>query len=81
MNSLEGRCLLASPYLGDSNFYRTALLMVAHTEQGAMGLILNRPTESRVKGSWNRSPKNLVYSMIRSIAAGRWMAPWWHCTI
>lgn len=50
MNSLEGRCLLASPYLGDSNFYRTALLMVAHSEQGAMGLVLNRPTESRVKG-------------------------------
>lgn len=49
MTWLEGRCLLASPHLEDPNFYHTALLMVAHSPHGAMGLVLNRPTDTRVK--------------------------------
>ncbi len=48
MNSLRGRLLVASPYLEDENFVRTVLLMVDHNEAGAIGLVLNRPSQTRL---------------------------------
>lgn len=41
--SLRGRLLVASPALVDPNFRRTVVLVTEHTEEGAMGLVLNRP--------------------------------------
>ena len=46
--SLRGKLLLASPTLLDPNFVRTVVLIAEHTEEGAMGLVLNRPAESTV---------------------------------
>lgn len=44
--SLSGRLLAASPQLGDPNFRRTVVLIVEDdTEEGTLGVILNRPTE------------------------------------
>ena len=41
-----GRLLVATPVLGDPNFRRTVVLIVEHeTEQGTLGVILNRPTD------------------------------------
>lgn len=40
--------LVASPGLLDPNFRRTVVLVTEHTEEGAAGLVLNRPTESEV---------------------------------
>lgn len=40
-----GRFLVAKPELGDPNFVRTVILLLEHGEDGAMGLILNRPTD------------------------------------
>ena len=45
MDSLEGQLIVASPALFDPNFRRTVVLIAAHTDDGAMGLVLNRPTE------------------------------------
>src|SRR5207249_2897244 len=42
--SLRGRLLVATPALGDPNFERTVVLMLEHTEEGAVGLVLNRPS-------------------------------------
>ena len=42
--SLTGQLLLASPTLSDPNFARTVVLIGAHSEEGAMGVILNRPS-------------------------------------
>jgi putative transcriptional regulator len=42
--SLVGQLLLASPALGDPNFERTVVLIGVHSEQGAMGVVLNRPS-------------------------------------
>jgi putative transcriptional regulator len=42
---LAGRLLVASPALGDPNFARTVVLLVEHGPEGALGLVLNRPTE------------------------------------
>lgn len=40
--------LVSVPDLGDDNFDRTVVYMLDHDEDGAMGLVLNRPTSSEV---------------------------------
>jgi putative transcriptional regulator len=40
----KGRLLVASPSLVDPNFRRAVVLMLEHSEEGAVGLVLNRPT-------------------------------------
>ena len=47
-DSLRGKLILASPTMTDPNFARTVVLIAEHTEEGAMGLVLNRPAESTV---------------------------------
>src|SRR4029453_15827475 len=46
--SLRGKLILASPVLRDPNFVRSVVLIAAHTEEGAMGLVLNRPAAATV---------------------------------
>ncbi len=46
--SLRGRLLIAAPALLDPNFRRTVLLVVAHDDDGAVGLVLNRVSEVEV---------------------------------
>ena len=49
MDSLTGQLLVASPSLLDPNFHRTVVLIAQHDdEDGAMGLVLNRPSELEV---------------------------------
>ena len=48
MESLRGQLLIASPALFDPNFRRTVVLVTEHNEEGAMGLVLNRPSETAV---------------------------------
>ena len=45
MDSLNGKLLISSPALFDPNFRRTIVLIAHHDEEGAMGLVLNRPAE------------------------------------
>jgi putative transcriptional regulator len=54
MESLEGQLLLASPQLLDPNFVRTVLLLVEHGDEGALGLVLNRPTGKTVQELWKQ---------------------------
>jgi putative transcriptional regulator len=42
--SLRGSLLIAGPQLLDPNFRRTVVLVADHGEEGAMGVILNRPS-------------------------------------
>jgi putative transcriptional regulator len=44
VESLRGQLLVASPALLDPNFRRTVVLITEHTEEGAAGLVLNRPS-------------------------------------
>jgi putative transcriptional regulator len=46
--SLQGHLLVASPALVDPSFRRTVVLVTAHSEEGAMGLVLTRPTPAPV---------------------------------
>jgi putative transcriptional regulator len=41
-DSLAGRLLVATPDLGDPNFYHAIVYMVRHDRTGAMGLVINR---------------------------------------
>jgi putative transcriptional regulator len=52
MESLQGHFLVASPHLVDGNFNRSVVLMIKHNEEGAFGLVLNRPTSNSVAEIW-----------------------------
>ena len=47
MDSVRGKLLVASPGLTDF-FRRTVVLVLEHNEDGAVGLVLNRPSETPV---------------------------------
>jgi putative transcriptional regulator len=44
----KGGLLLSEPYLADPNFERTTILLTEHNEEGSVGFILNKPSDSRV---------------------------------
>jgi putative transcriptional regulator len=49
--------LVANPALPDPNFDRTVVLLLAHEDEGALGLVLNRPSDTEVDGplpQWER---------------------------
>jgi putative transcriptional regulator len=45
MAYLGGQLLIATPRLLDPNFSRTVVLLLDHDEDGALGVVLNRPSE------------------------------------
>src|SRR3989304_1996646 len=47
-NSLRGQFLIAGKRLRDPNFARTVVLIVEHGSEGAMGLVVNRPSSVTV---------------------------------
>jgi putative transcriptional regulator len=49
MESLRGQLLVAAPDLLDPNFRRTVVLVGEHGEEGAMGVVLNRPSPVTVE--------------------------------
>lgn len=44
MSSTAGQLLVSFPDLGDDNFDQTVVLMLEHDDQGALGIVLNRPS-------------------------------------
>ena len=44
MESLQGKLLVSSPSLIDPNFRKTVVLVAHHDDEGAMGLVLSRPS-------------------------------------
>jgi putative transcriptional regulator len=66
VDSLQGQLLVASPSLLDPNFRRTVVLVTEHGEQGAAGLVLNRPSEAAVEDvvpqlEWLAAPEERVF--------------------
>lgn len=51
MDSTRGQLLIAGPDLLDPNFRRTVVLVVEHNDEGALGLVLNRPSETTVRAA------------------------------
>ena len=42
--TIRGHFLVAGPRLKDPNFFKAAVLLVEHNDEGAMGLVINRPS-------------------------------------
>jgi putative transcriptional regulator len=54
---LPGRLLVATPLIGDPNFERTVVLLLDCGSDGALGLVLNRPSATDLLGplpQWDR---------------------------
>jgi len=45
--SLAGQLLIAAPTIGDPRFAHTVILMVRHDNEGALGIVINRPVGER----------------------------------
>jgi putative transcriptional regulator len=53
---LDGQLLVATPRLQDPNFVRTVILVLNHDEDGALGVVINRPSPlevARVLPDWS----------------------------
>ena len=44
MSALDGQLLIAMPGMGDPRFEKSVIFMCAHSEDGALGLIVNKPS-------------------------------------
>lgn len=51
--SLAGHFLVASRYLRDPNFTRSVVLMIRHDDEGAVGVVINRPADKTVREVWD----------------------------
>jgi putative transcriptional regulator len=51
VESLRGHLLIAGPNLLDPNFWRTVVLVGEHSEEGALGVVLNRTSETPVEAA------------------------------
>ena len=47
-DNLRGHFLIAADHLRDPNFFRTVVLMLEHSDESAMGLVINRPSSIAV---------------------------------
>jgi len=45
MDTLTGKILIAMPGMGDPRFEHSVVVMCAHSDEGAMGLIVNKPAD------------------------------------
>jgi putative transcriptional regulator len=48
--STKGRLLVATPVLTEGVFDRSVVLMLEHDDEGALGVVLNKPSETDVAG-------------------------------
>ncbi len=67
--ALTGKLLVASPKLADPNFERAVILLLDHGEEGALGIVINRPTGVAVEEilePWhdqaNMAPPGVVFA-------------------
>jgi len=54
MKTLRGVFLVASPSLLDPNFARAVVLILEHGAEGAMGVVINRPTGTTMAEGWKQ---------------------------
>src|SRR2546428_11617031 len=63
--SLRGRLVIAAGGLFDPNFRQTVVLVTEHNEEGAVGLVLNRPADvslrEAVPALAGLSPDDVIY--------------------
>ena len=58
MKSFRGKLLLAKPELLDSHFFRAVILVLEHSNEGAIGVVLNRQSDlysADILPKWDQS--------------------------
>ena len=70
MESLTEKLLVAIPELPDSNFSRSVVLILEHNEQGAMGVILNRPSNVTVSEYLSQQDSSVKLTIAGNIHVG-----------
>ncbi|MGB5210846.1 MAG: YqgE/AlgH family protein [Gammaproteobacteria bacterium] len=55
---LSNHFLIAMPAMGDPNFDRTVTFICEHTADGALGLVINRPTNLDLSDIFSQMPAN-----------------------
>jgi putative transcriptional regulator len=55
MDGWAGHLLIAPAWMSDPNFAHSVVLLLHHDATGAFGLVLNRPTETRVDEVWRQA--------------------------
>ena len=58
MNSLAGHILIAPAAEDDPEFIKTVILLIQHSEQQAVGVVLNRPSSKLVNDVWTGKRKS-----------------------
>ena len=48
MTSTARRLLVSVPTLNDQNFFRSVVFIIEHNDDGAVGVVLNQPTDARL---------------------------------
>jgi putative transcriptional regulator len=69
-DSIAPTLLLAMPQLRDPNFERSVVLLCEHNDTGAMGFVVNRPTEMRAADAVQLDPPLLTDSGLRLWTGG-----------
>jgi putative transcriptional regulator len=52
-SSLAGHFLVASRHLRDPNFAKSVVLMIQHDDEGAVGVVINRPADKSIREVWD----------------------------
>jgi len=72
--NLTHHFLIAMPNMADPYFSRTLTYICEHNDQGALGLVVNRPIDMTLQALFERLSLNyamLILPMRRSISAAR----------
>ncbi|MCY0387537.1 YqgE/AlgH family protein [Robbsia sp. Bb-Pol-6] len=65
--NLTNQFLIAMPGMADSTFAGTVVYCCEHTEQGALGLVINRPTDIDMKSLFERIDLKLESATLSSL--------------
>ena len=68
--SLQGHLLAASPQWEDETFSRTVCLILQHSEDGAVGVVLNRTLKENIAGLWQQLGASEQQASIRTVHLG-----------
>ena len=62
-NSLAGQFLIAMPQMADTRFAHSVVYLCAHSDEGAMGIVLNQKTPSLSFPDLLRQSNCTLYSL------------------
>ena len=78
-DSTRGRLLVAAPTLLDGNFYRSVVFVLEHNPDGAIGVVLNRPSELPVSTAiegWAEQAIEPAVLFLGGLSLRRPSSPW-----